>query len=153
MWRIVYFSLGVLSVFLVPFALKNTDAKTPSAVNVKGTCIWQEVKYPTTSGEAADVGPATIVASLNFDGNGGIMMDYDVNIDGTYTSTNGVPGSYSVDPTGHGTFTFMSPASNIIRTYDFRVSPNGHSIYTIAQSDGGFAVTQRVSFGTCSFQN
>lgn len=153
MRRVIYLSLVVLSVVLVPLGLNNTNAKALSVTNLRGTCIWQEVKYPTTSGEQQGVGPATIVASINFDGTGGITMDYDVNINGTYSSTNGVPGSYSVDSTGHGSFTFTSPASSIIRTYDFRVSPNGHTIYTIAQADGGFSVTQRVSAGTCSFQD
>lgn len=71
---------------------------------------------------------------------------------GTHSSTNGVSDSYSVDSHGHGTFTFTSPASGIVRTYDFRISPDGHTVYTIAQSDGGLSVTQRVSAGSRSFQ-
>jgi hypothetical protein len=81
-----------------------------------------------------------------------MTMDYDVNINGSYSSTNGVQGSYSVDSTGHGNFMFTSPASSYLRTYDFRVSADGHTIYTIAQSDGTGNVTQRVSAGSCTFQ-
>ncbi len=119
--------------------------------DLRGTCIWQEVKFPTTTGDQQVVGPATILASVTFDGNGAITMDYDTNINGAYTSTNGVLGSYSLDSAGHGSFTFTSPASGFVRTYDFRVSPSGRTIYTMAQSDGTGSVTQRVSTGTCRF--
>ncbi len=74
-------------------------------------------------------------------------------IDGTYTSTNGVPGSYSVDSTGHGSFAFTCPTSGFVRTYDFWVSPGGHTVYTIAQTDGGLGAGQRVSAGICKFQD
>lgn len=78
-------------------------------------------------------------------------MDYDANINGYYSSTNGVPGSYSVDSTGHGNFTFTSPASGYVRTYDFRVSPNGNTIYTMAQTDGVAIPAERISTGSCTF--
>ncbi|HVC00294.1 MAG TPA: hypothetical protein VNJ12_13325 [Candidatus Dormibacteraeota bacterium] len=147
------FLLGALAAALVPMGLQNAPGRRFSVASLKGTCIWQEVKLPTTSGDAQNLGPATILASIRFDGYGAMTMDYDVNLNGTYTSTNGVAGSYSVDSTGHGTFAFTSPASGIVRTYDFRVSPNGQTIYTIAQSDGGLSVTQRVSTGSCRFQD
>ena len=44
-----------------------------------------------------------------------------------------MPGSYSIDSADQGSFTITSPASGYVRTYDFRVSPNGNTIYTIAQ--------------------
>jgi hypothetical protein len=151
--RMKYF-LGVLVLTeaLLLLGLGNTNARTFSVASVKGTCIWQEVKYPTTSGDQQGVGPASILASINFDGSGAMTLDYDVNINGTYSSMNGVPGFYSVDSTGHGSFTFTSPASGFVRTYDFRLSSTGHTIYTIAQSDGVGSVAQRVSAGSCSFQ-
>jgi hypothetical protein len=135
---------------LVPLRLSNTSARTPSVPNLRGTCIWQEIKIPTS--DQLGVGPATILASIHFGEGGAMTMDYEVNINGTYSSTNGVEGSYSVDSTGHGSFMFTSPASGYIRTYDFRVSTDGHTIYTIAQSDRTGSVTQRVSAGTCTFQ-
>jgi hypothetical protein len=148
------FFLGVLvlTVALLLLGLGNTNARTPSVPNLRGTCIWQEVKFPTTSGEQQGVGPATILASIHFNGSGAITMDYDTNINGTYSSTNGVSGSYSVDLTGHGSFSFTSPASGFVRTYDFRVSPNGNTIYTMAQSDGLGSVAQRISTGSCTFE-
>jgi len=148
------FFLGVLvlTVALLLLGLGNTNARRPSVPNLRGSCIWQEVKFPTTSGEQQGVGPATILASIHFDGSGALTMDYDVNINGTYSSTNGVPGLYSVDPTGHGSFSFTSPASGYVRTYDFRVNSTAHTIYTIAQSDGVGSVAQRVSAGSCTFE-
>ncbi len=119
--------------------------------NLRGTCIWQELKVATTSGDQQGAGPAAVLASINFDGRGGISMDYDANVDGAYGSTNGVPGTYTVDATGHGSFTFTSPASGYVRTYDFRVSSNGRTLYTMSLSDGTGSVAQRVSVGTCTF--
>lgn len=133
MRRIIYLSLAVLSAVLLPLGLRNTKARTHSLPNLRGTCIWQEFKYPTTSGDQQGVGPATVLASIHFDGSGALTMDYDANINGTWSSTNGVQGSYSVDSTGHGSFSFLSPASGYVRTYDFRVSPNGNTIYTMAK--------------------
>ncbi|MGH9678529.1 MAG: hypothetical protein ACRD4Y_01120 [Candidatus Acidiferrales bacterium] len=153
MRRMIYLSLGVLGAALLPFGLSNTSARAHSAANLRGTCVWQEAKFPTTSGDQAGVGPATILATIKFDGSGAMTMDYDANIDGTYSSTNGVLGSYSIDSTGHGTFSFASPASGYVRTYDFRISPDGNTIYTMAQSDGVGNVSQRVSFGSCSFRD
>ena len=146
------FLLGVLTAAMLPFGLQNTTGRRFSAATLKGTCIWQEVKYPTTSGEEQGLGPATILASVHFDGSGGMTMDYDANVNGTYSSTNGASGSYSIDSTGHGRFTFTSPATSIVRTYDFRISSNGRALYTIAEADGGLSVTQRVSAGSCRFQ-
>jgi hypothetical protein len=154
MRRIIYLSLGVLAAALLPFGLSNTKARTPAFPNLRGTCTWQEFKYPTTSDEG--LGPASILASIHFDGSGALTMDYDTNVNGTYSSTNGVAGSYSVDSTGHGSFSFTSPATSYFRIYDFRVSPNGNTIYTMAKQDGTSAnnlgPTQRVSAGSCIFQ-
>ena len=144
--------LGVLTAALLPLGLGNTNARTFSAANLRGTCIWQSVAYPTSSGDQVAAGPTTILASVNFDGNGAMTLDYDVNINGSYFSTDAVPGLYSVDPTGHGNFTFTSPDSGTVLTYDIRVSSTGHTLYTIVQSYGGQTVTPRVSAGTCSFQ-
>jgi|GEM_PF-6934304 len=167
MRRIGFLSLALVSGFAVLFGLANTNARTRSVatgtpqregsahdqgLNLKGTCIWQELKIATTTGEQQGAGPATILASLNFDGSGRMTMDYDTNINGSYSSTNNVPGSYTLDPTGHGSFSFTSPASGYVRTYDFRMSPNGHTIYTMAQSDGVGTIAQRVSIGSCSLQ-
>ncbi len=150
MRRIIYLSLAVLSAVLVPLGLSKTNARTPSVPNLRGTCIWQEVKIPTS--DQLSAGPATVLASVHFGESGALTMDYDANINGTYSSTNGVQGSYFVDSTGHGSFMFTSPASGYVRTYDFRVSADGHTIYTIAQTDGTGNVTQRVSAGSCTFQ-
>jgi len=150
MRRIIYLSLALLSAVLVPLGLRNTNARTPSVPHLRGTCIWQEVKIPTS--DQLGVGPATILASIHFGESGAMTMDYDVNLNGSYSSTNGVQGSYSVDSTGHGNFSFTSPASGYMRTYDFRVSADGHTLYTIAQSDGTGSFTQRVSAGSCTFQ-
>ena len=158
MRRIIYLSLAVLTAALLPLGLRNTRARASSVPSLKGTCIWQEFKYPTTTGDTAAAGPATILASVHFDGSGALTMDYDANINGTYSSTNGklIPGSYSVDSTGHGSFWFLSPASLYVRTYDFRVSPNGNTLYTMAKYDGtsadNSAPTQRVSTGSCTFR-
>lgn len=153
MRKAIFLGLGVLGAALLPFGLSNTNARTPSVADLRGTCIWQEVKFPTTIGDQQGAGPATILALIHFDGKGAMLMDYDTNINGTYSSTNAVQGFYSVDSTGHGTFTFTSPASGYVRTYDFRESPNGRTIYTIAQSDGLGTVAQRVSAGTCRFDD
>ena len=150
MKRIIF--LGVLAAALLPLGQGTTNARTFSAANIRGTCIWQSVAYPTTSGGQQAAGPTTILASVNFDGNGAMTLDYDVNINGSYFSSKAVPGFYSVDPTGHGSFTFTSPDSGIVLTYDFRVSSTGHTIYTIVQTYGGQSLTSRVSAGTCSFQ-
>ncbi len=155
MRRIIYLSLAALTAASLPLGLSNTRARASSVPSLKGTCIWQEFKYPTTIATAA-AGPATILASVHFNGGGAMTMDYDTNINGSYTSTNGVQGSYSVDSTGHGSFSFLSPASGYVRTYDFRVSPNGNTMYTMAKHDGTSAdnlgPTQRVSTGSCTFQ-
>jgi hypothetical protein len=153
MRKMIFLSLAVLCAALLPLGCSNTNAQAFSVASLKGTCVWQEVKYPTTSGDQSAVGPTTILASVTFNGNGAMTLDYDANVNGTYTSTNGVQGTYSVDATGHGSFGFMSPATGIVRTYDFRVSSTGHTIYTIAQADGGLSVTQRVSAGSCRFQD
>ena len=148
--RAIYLSLAVLSVVLLPLGLRNTNARTPSGPNLRGTCIWQEVKFPTS--DQLGMGPTTILASVHFGERGAMTMDYDVNINGTYSSTNGVQGFYTIDSTGHGSFSFTSPASLYVRTYDFRVSADGHTMYTIAESDGTGNVSQRVSAGSCIFQ-
>lgn len=147
------FLLGALIATLLPIGLQNTPGKRFSTASLKGACIWQEVKYPTTTSAEQGLGPATILATIHFDGYGGMKMDYDVNIDGTYTSTNGVQGIYTVDSIGHGSFSFTSPASGVERAYDFRMSRDGHTIYTIAKSDGDMGVSQRVSLGSCRFQD
>ncbi len=150
MRRIIF--LGVLTAVLLPLGLGKTNARTFSAANLRGTCIWHSVAYPTTTGNQQGAGPTTILASVTFDGNGGMTLDYDVNINGSYFSTDAVLGFYSVDPNGHGSFTFTSPDSGTVLTYDFRVSPTGHTLYTIVQTYGGQVVTPRVSAGSCSFQ-
>jgi hypothetical protein len=144
--------LGVLTAALLPQGLRDTTGRRFSTASLRGTCIWQVVSYSTTSGSEDGVGPSTILASVSFDGHGAMTLDYDVNVDGSYSSTDAVPGFYSVDPTGHGSFTFTSPASGSVLTHDFRVSSTGQTIYTIVQSYGGQAVTPRISAGTCNFQ-
>jgi len=150
MRKIIYFCLAVLSMVLLPLGFSNSNARTPSVPTLRGTCLWQEVKFPTSTQLAG--GPATILALIHFGDGGAMTMDYDVNIDGTYSSTNGVQGFYDIDSGGHGFFTFTSPASLYVRTYDFRVSADGRTMYTIAQSDGTGPTTQRVSAGSCIFQ-
>jgi hypothetical protein len=142
---------GVLIAMLLPLGLVGKNAKPFSPATLKGTCIWQSVAYSTTSGDQQAIGPATILASVDFDGNGAVTIDYDVNRNGTYSSTGAIPGSYSVDSTGHGSFTFTSPSSGYELTYDFRVSPSGQVLYTIVQSYGGLIETPRVAAGSCTF--
>jgi len=150
------FFLGMLTAALLPLGLGNANARTFSDASLKGTCIWQSVAYPTTSGDQQQepAGPTSILASVTFDGRGALTLDFDVNLNGTYTSTDAVPGTYSVDSKGHGSFTFTSPSSLTTLTYDFRVSSTGHTLYTIVQSYGGPSgtPTPRVSSGSCSFQ-
>ena len=136
---------------LMAAAAGNPGEESGQRQNLRGICIWQELKVATTGGDQQSAGPATVLASINFDGRGGISMDYDANVDGAYSSTNGVPGTYTVDAAGHGSFTFASPASGYVRTYDFRVSPNGRTLYTMSLSDGTGSLAQRVSVGTCTF--
>ena len=156
MRRIIYLSLAALAAASLPLGLNNTRARASSVPSLKGTCIWQEFKYPTTISDQQGLGPASILASVHFNGGGAMTMDYDTNVNGSYTSTNGVQGSYTVDTTGHGSFSFLSPATGFVRTYDFRVSLNGNTMYTMAEQDGTSAdnlgPTQRVSMGSCTFQ-
>lgn len=146
------FFLGVLAVALLPLGLRETTNRRFSVASLKGTCIWQANAYPTTSGEEESAGPVNILASITFDGNGQLKLSYDVNINGAYTSHDGVPGVYSVDPTGHGSFSYTSPASGTRLTYDFRVSSTGHVIHTIIQSYNDRPLSPRVDAGTCNFQ-
>lgn len=143
--------VAVLGAALLPLGLSTTNARPPAVANLKGSCIWQEGKFPTS--DQSTVGPATVLATMHFEGSGRMTMDYDANVNGTYSSTNGALGSYSIDSTGHGSFWFISPATNYLRTYDFRVSPHGHTLYTMAQADGTGSVTQRVSTGACVFED
>jgi hypothetical protein len=146
------FILGMLTAALLPLGLGNANARTFSDASLKGTCIWQSVAFPTSSGDQVAAGPTSILASVTFDGHGALTLDFDVNINGSYTSTDAVSGFYSVDSKGHGSFTFTSPPSGNTLTYDFRISSTGHTIYTMVQSYGGKTLTPRISYGSCSFQ-
>ena len=45
------FFLGMLTAALLPLGLGNANARTFSDASLRGTCIWQSVAYPTTSGD------------------------------------------------------------------------------------------------------
>jgi hypothetical protein len=144
--------LGVLAATLLMLGLRNTTPRKFSTASLKGACIWQANAYPTTSGDQESAGPVNILASMTFDGNGHLMLDYDVNINGVYSSHNGASGVYDVDPTGHGSFNYTSPASGTRLTYDFRLSSTGRTMYTIIKSYNDRDVSPRVDAGTCRFQ-
>jgi hypothetical protein len=144
--------LGLPAATLLLVGLNNAGTRNFSAASLKGTCIWQANAYPTTSGDLESAGPVNILASINFDGNGQLKLDYDVNINGVYSSHNGVPGVYDVDPTGHGSFSYTSPASGTSLTYDFRLSSTGRTMYTIIKSYNERDASPRVDAGMCRFQ-
>jgi len=73
----------MLTAALLPLGLGNANAKTFSVASLKGTCIWRSVSVPTSSGDKEAAGPTTILASVRFDGNGALTLDYDVKINGT----------------------------------------------------------------------
>lgn len=126
-------------------------ASSYSVASLNGTCVWQGIYYPTTGGDQVQAGPATILAPLTFDGAGHLTVNYDSNVNGTFTSASVVSGTYTVDATGHGSFTYLSPATGTQVVYDFRISPHGHLIRTILQSNVSGPVSTRVSDGICSF--
>ena len=122
-----------------------------SLSSLNGTCVWQATFLPTTSGDSINAGPAAVLATLTFDGNGHVTFSYDANINGTFTSTAVVNGTYTVDSSGHGSLSYVSPASGANQTYVFHVSPHGKTIQTIISSYNGQPLAPRVSTGVCRF--
>lgn len=147
------FILGLLATGLVTLGLHGAGERRFSVASIRGTCIWQSAAYPTTSGSEEFAGPSAKLSAITFDGNGKFTMDYDLNLDGKFSSSNGVPGVYSVDSNGHGHFTYTSPASNKTLTFDFRMSRNGQVMHTMTESYSARTETPRVDSGTCSFED
>lgn len=146
MKRVLLIALALMTV--VPAAIA---AESPLR-QLKGTCIWQSVSYETTSGATTNSGPSTQLASLTFDGHGGMEIGtYDVNINGTFSSSSSIQGSYTVDSNGHGSFTFTSPASGRTLVYDFFLTRKRDALKTMLQSDNNPPPLPRISSGECHF--
>ncbi len=119
---------------------------------LRGTCVWQSVSYPTTSGAAANAGPVTNMAQLTFDGQGNLAIaNYDVNINGTFFSNASVQGSYQIDSSNHGSFTFTSPVSGRVFVFDFFLTPKRKALKIMLQSDNNPPPLPRVASGECRF--
>ena len=114
-----------------------------------GTCIWQNFSLPVTT--QASAGPSTILAPLSFDGAGHVSFDYYVNINGTFSVTLGVTGTYQMGPGGHGSMTYTSPASSNTLVLDLYLTPDGHAIRLITQAYANQPVPLRVGSGLCRF--
>ena len=143
-------------IFLIALAIATVGSAAIAAESplrqLKGSCVWQSVSYDTTSGATTNSGPSTQLASLTFDGHGGMEIGtYDVNINGTFSSSSSIQGSYTVDSSGHGSFTFTSPASGRTLVYDFFLTRKSKSLKTMLQSDNNPPPLPRVSGGECRF--
>ena len=119
---------------------------------LKGKCVWQSVSYETTSGASSSAGPVTSLAQFTFDGKGNLTIgEYDVSTNGTFASASGVKGTYQVDSTGHGTFSFTSPISGRSLVFDFLLTPKHKALKTMLQSDNNPPPLPRVASGECRF--
>ena len=148
-------SLAALIILLSMQCLKGSAWAGDLFTNkiLRGTCIWQSTGFVTTSGAAHGAGPATGVHRLTFDGRGHLKVDSDTNIDGTFDRETGLTGTYQLDPdgSGHGTFSYFSPAVGTSIIVDFYLTPRGTAIRTIFQSYADERVSQRVVAGACRF--
>jgi|SRR5579875_492562 len=148
--------LGVLLVLAVAGCSggstgSSAHAASWSLASLNGQCIWHAAGVPTTSGMQNGKGPFSFIAAVTFDGRGSLTMNYHLNLDGAYSVNDDVPGSYTVDPDGHGTLTYTSPATGSERTYDFFITPHGKEIKTIYHGNGVNALSDRVAWGICRF--
>ncbi|HLH75441.1 MAG TPA: hypothetical protein VKV28_01420 [Candidatus Binataceae bacterium] len=141
--------LGVLAAILM--ASSGAGSAAYSVASLNGTCLWDTLFYPTSAGIQNDAGPAAVLAPLTFDGAGHLSFTYDINLNGTFSSTANVNGTYTIDATGHGSLSYNSPATGKDLIFDFRISPNGHVLRTIFESYGGEPATPRVGAGVCTF--
>jgi hypothetical protein len=140
---------GALLVLLLTSSGASSAAYSVASLN--GTCLWDSLFYPTSSGIQNNAGPAAVLAPLSFDGAGHLSFTYDINLNGTFSSTANVRGTYTVDATGRGTLSYNSPATGKDLVFDFRISPHGHVIRTIFETYGGQPATPRVGTGVCTF--
>jgi len=131
---------------------KGGAASTFSLASLNGTCVWQVLAITTTSGVQANTGPATTLSEATFDGAGHVTIEYDVNLDGTFTATPApISGTYTVEANGHGTLLYINPSTGNTVDSDFFITPLGKAILTQTQGFNAQAVTPRVSNGTCIF--
>lgn len=124
-----------------------------SNASLNGSCIWQILAVPTTSGDQTNAGPVTTLSWATFDGAGNVTIDYDVNIDGAFSSSPPVRGTYNVDPSGHGTLIYLSPVTGNAVESDFFITPLGQAILTQTRGYGAQQITPRVSNGSCVFSD
>lgn len=122
-----------------------------SAASLDGSCIWQILAVPTTSGGQAQAGPVTTLSWATFDGAGHVALDYDLNLNGTFSSSITVNGTYTVEANGHGSILYTNPVSGNVVDSDFFITPLGQAILTQTRAFNANAVTPRVSNGTCVF--
>lgn len=136
---------------LVLSACGGSGSGSPTNFNsqLHGTCIWQTLAMPIAT--QASAGPATILAPLSFDGAGHVSFDYYVNIDGSFSTTPNVSGTYQMGSGGHGSMTFTSPASSTTLTYDLFLTPGGGAVRTITRAYLNQPASTRVSSGVCRF--
>jgi hypothetical protein len=147
MKRVLLIALIITAVGYTPATAAETHQRT-----LRGTCVWQSVSYETTSGASSSAGPVTVLAQFTFDGHGGLLINnYDVNQNGTFSSSGAFSGTYQIDPSGHGTFTYTSPISGRTLLFDFFETPAGKAIRTMLQSDNNSPPLPRVSSGECRF--
>ncbi|HLH75442.1 MAG TPA: hypothetical protein VKV28_01425 [Candidatus Binataceae bacterium] len=145
-------ALSMAAIAIAVLWLPRAGAGTGTTnASLNGPCVWQGLYYPTTSGDQVKAGPVSVVALLNFDGNGNMSLDYDANVNGTFSATPNAQGTYQVDPNGHGTFYYTSPASGHTLVFDFFITPQGHALRTMLRSYVGMAQALRVGNGICRF--
>lgn len=125
----------------------NSSGSSADAL-LQGTCIWQSLSLATAQSSA---GPATILSPLTFDGAGHVGFDYYANINGTFSTTPSVTGTYQMNASGHGSMSYVSPASGALLTFDLYMMPGGKGFRTILSSYQNQAPSPRVSKGTCQF--
>ncbi|HLH75439.1 MAG TPA: hypothetical protein VKV28_01410 [Candidatus Binataceae bacterium] len=125
----------------------NNSANSANAL-LQGTCIWQSLSLATAQSSA---GPATILSPLTFDGAGHVRFDYYANINGTFSTTPNVTGTYQMNASGHGSMSYVSPASGALLTFDLYMMPGGKGVRTILKSYQNQAPSPRVSKGSCQF--
>jgi|GEM_PF-1576799 hypothetical protein len=115
---------------------------------LQGTCIWQSLSLATAQSSA---GPATVLSPLSFDGAGHVRFDYYANINGTFSTSPSVTGTYQMNTSGHGSMSYVSPASGALLTFDLYLMPGGKGFHTILSNYQNQSVSPRVSKGTCQF--
>lgn len=142
---------ALLGAALTLVSFRTANAFSNASLN--GVCTWSTVAVQTTSGAATTppAGPLTVLARITFNGKGSFKMDYDVAKNGTFSRHLGVPGTYSVDVGGHGTFNFISPTSGNAIGIDFYISPLGDALDTQYATYGTTVPEPRIGTGRCVF--